>query len=558
MSGLPVISVSKLRISLPGAARANAVDDLSFTLDHGRTLAIVGETGSGKSLTALALTGLLPAEASWSGTIDLKGRDARHIIKPGMAGSDWHAIRARAVGMVSGQAQGALNPDMKLGRQLAEAIAVAGAYYRKQLRELTMEWLARVGFQDPKAMYHRYPDEITAAQRQRVLIAMAMCSQPALLIADELTANVDAIEQRDLLRLLRNLQSELGTAMIFLTRDLSLATQLADELLVLRDGQAVEYGPADDVLSAPEHPFTRALLGCRPGPEARGRLLPLPSDFEADGPDPLPQALPPVRYSGKVLLKVRHLRVWYPTQTNLFGTSTRFLRAVEDVSFDLNEGEVLGLVGESGGGKSSIGLALTGLVPVESGSMVFGDRDLAHLSLADWRRMRRDVQLIPRDAASTLDQRRTIGEAIREPLTVHRIVARKELDAEVKRILALVHLPGEVLDKYSRELSVAQLQRVGIARALALRPKLIICDECLSGLDVCAGAGILNLLKELQGALRLSYLFISHNLDIVHYMADKVIVMQEGRIVERGTAEEVLTRPKDAATRHLVEAAGDR
>ena len=554
MNELPVIDVAHLRIAFPGAGGLAAVEDLSFSLSRSKTLAIVGESGSGKSLTALALMGLLPVPAVWTGEINISGHDARYTMKHGVESEYWRDIRGKAVSMVFQEPMSALNPVMRVGKQLSEAIAAHGRLSGGNAKGLALQWLGKVQLPDPKAIYDRYPHQLSGGQKQRVMIAMAMSSHPALLIADEPTTALDVTVQREILSLMRELQAETGTAMIFITHDLALAAEMADDVLVLQGGQMMEYGPAGAVLQAPQHPYTRALLACRPGAAAKGKKLPVVADFLTGAVDVVPQPLPPVKMSNNVLLQVRHLRVWFPSQTNLFGTPTHFHRAVEDVSFDLNKGEVLGLVGESGCGKSTISRALMGLQAVESGQMIFNDHDLAHLGAAGWREMRRDVQMIFQDPYSSLNPRLTIGEAIREPLLVHGIVPRKEVEGEARRLMKLVQLPEDALQRYPHQFSGGQRQRIGIARALALRPKLIICDESVSALDVSVQAQILNLLKELQAEFRLSYLFISHDLNVVHYMADRVLVMQAGKIVERGDADEVLKHPQHAYTQKLVAA----
>jgi peptide/nickel transport system ATP-binding protein len=549
-----VIDVANLRIAFAGAAGGAAVNDLSFSLGRSRTLAIVGESGSGKSLTALALMGLLPKQATWSGEVVLRSGDAHYVIKPDGPAELWRGIRGNVVSMVFQEPMSALNPVMKVGKQLSEAIAAHGSLSGRKSREMALQWMGKVQLPDPQRMYHRYPHQLSGGQKQRVMIAMAMCSHPALLIADEPTTALDVTVQREILSLMRELQAESGTAMIFITHDLALAAEMADDVLVLQGGQVMEYGTAKTVLQTPQHPYTRALLACRPGAAAKGKKLPVVADFLNNSVAVEPQPLPPVKLSNNVLLSVRHLRVWFPSQTNLFGTPTHFHRAVEDVSFDLNQGEVLGLVGESGCGKSTISRALMGLQTVESGQVVFDGRDLVHMTASGWRAMRRDVQMIFQDPYSSLNPRLTIGEAIREPLLVHGIVPQKEVESEARRLMGLVQLPEDSLQRYPHQFSGGQRQRIGIARALALRPKLIICDESVSALDVSVQAQILNLLKELQAEFRLSYLFISHDLNVVHYMADRVLVMQSGKIVERGNAEEVLKQPQHAYTQRLVAA----
>ncbi|MEO6834059.1 MAG: ABC transporter ATP-binding protein, partial [Chitinophagaceae bacterium] len=421
-------------------------------------------------------------------------------------------------------------------------------------KALTLEWLEKVKLPTPKKLYHRYPHQISGGQKQRVVIAMAMCSHPTILLADEPTTALDVTVQKEVLQLMKSLQEEMGMAMIFITHDLALAAELADEVLVLYKGAMMEYGSAKEVLQNPQNNYTKALLSCRPGADSKGKRLPIVSDFLEGNTTPGMRPNPKISISKVPLLKVRNLRVWFPSETNFLGTPTHFLRAVEDVSFDLFAGEILGLVGESGCGKSTISRTLMGLQNPESGNMFFEGKDLAHLNPVEWRKLRRDVQMIFQDPYSSLNPRLTIGQMLMEPLKVHGIVPSREVATEAARLLDLVQLPTSSLHRYPHEFSGGQRQRIGIARALALRPKLILCDESVSALDISVQAQILNLLKDLQAEFRLSYLFISHDLNVVHYIADRVLVMQQGKVVERGTAEEVLRHPTHPYTKKLVAA----
>jgi len=546
----PVVRVEHLRISFPGNTDSPALVDLSLDIYAGETLAIVGESGSGKSLTALALMGLLPVKARQSGAIRYFLQD-QFILDTGTPGFDWRQVRGRVASMVFQEPMSALNPVMKVGLQIRESLQAQGRI--RNSRRKAIEWLEKV--QLPNELYHRYPHQLSGGQRQRIMIAMAMCSSPALLIADEPTTALDVTVQKEILGLMRVLQQELNSAMIFITHDLALAAEMADDILVLSKGRMMEYGPAEELLNHPANAYTKALLACRPGPDAKGKRLPIVSDFLEPGS--VPEAVPsstPVNFSNDLLLKVRNLRVWFPEQKNLLGAPLHFLRAVEDVSFDLNRGEVLGLVGESGCGKSTISRALMGLQAVESGHMLYRGSDLAHLDAAGWRKIRREVQMIFQDPFASLNPRIMIGEALTEPLIVHGICDRRSARIEATRLLDLVHLPENSFYRYPHQFSGGQRQRIGIARALAMRPKIIICDESVSALDISVQAQILNLLKELQATFQLSYLFISHDLNVVHYIADRVLVMQKGKIVERGTADAVLKHPSHPYTKQLVAA----
>ncbi len=561
MEAPPVVVVERLQISFGSQA---AVQDLSFSVSGGQTLAIVGESGSGKSLTALALTGLLPKGADWHGAIHINNAHIMH----GTPMQAWQAIRGRVASIVFQEPMSALNPVMKVGRQLSEAIAATTGMSASRSKTAAIEWLRKVQLPRPEQSYHKYPHQLSGGQKQRVMIAIAMSANPALLIADEPTTALDVTVQAEIMRLLKKLQTEAGTALIFITHDLALAAAVADEVLVLRNGVVMEQGPAANVLWQPQNPYTRALLACRPGGAPKDMRLPVVADFlsqpesselknAGNGANRVVRQAAgscPAAATDQPLLQVRHLRVWFPAETDWLGAPVHFLRAVEDVSFDLHRGEVLGLVGESGCGKSTVSRALMGLQAVESGAMLFEGRDLAHMNAAEWRRMRRDVQMIFQDPFSSLNPRMTVGDAIAEVLLVHGIVQRREVRKEAGRIADLVQLPADALRRYPHQFSGGQRQRIGIARAIALRPRLIICDESVSALDVSVQAQMLNLLKDLREALDLSYLFISHDLNVVHYMADRVLVMQAGKIVERGDADTVLKHPQQEYTRQLVAA----
>jgi peptide/nickel transport system ATP-binding protein len=549
MTQQPVVQIENLRVGFGGPQYA--IESLSFALHAGKTLAIVGESGSGKSLTALALMGLIPKSAQWSGDIRLLGEGSVYSLGPETSQIIWQSMRRNVVGMVFQEPMSALNPLMSVGKQLAEAVTAHGG---GDAKSTALKWLEKVQLPDPARTYSKFPHELSGGQKQRVMIAMAMCGNPALLIADEPTTALDATVQQEIVALMKELQRDTGTAMIFITHDLGLAAGISDDVLVMRNGNIVEYGATEDVLGNPQAAYTKALLACRPRAGSRGYRLPVVADFlDGSGPSHQPE-LPQHKISAQVLLKVRNLRVWFTSGGGMLGGEQHVLRAVEDVSFDLHAGESLGLVGESGCGKSTVSRALMGLQPIESGQMRFEDIDLAHLTAGGWRRMRREVQMIFQDPFASLNPRMTVGDAIREPLRYHGIVPKSEVEAEAARLLHLVELPANSLDRYPHQFSGGQRQRIGIARALALRPKLLICDESVSALDVSVQARILNLLKELQQELKLSYLFISHDLNVVHYMADQVLVMQKGHIVERGKAEDVLRRPEHEYTQRLVAA----
>ena len=567
-----ILAVNDLSIAFGEKEKFIAVNKISFNIDKGKTLAIVGESGSGKSLMALALMGLLPNGADLSGEIllNLPEHEVRINFKSGtqnekvlredlrLATYDLRLIRGKYLGMVFQEPMSSLNPVMRVGKQLKEAIQVHQDLKNTQARELAIEWLAKVQLPEPEKIYNRYPHQLSGGQKQRIMIAMAMCNHPALQIADEPTTALDVTMQQEIIRLMDYLQQEHGSAMIFITHDLSLAATTADDVLVLYKGNVMEYGPAKQVLQQPQNPYTRALLACKPSAGRKGMQLPVLADYmAAESGTGMVKAAPKVvtkpAQEGS-LIEVKNLRVWFPEHNNMLGKTTSYYMAVDDVSFTINKGETLGLVGESGCGKSTLSRSLIGLLPVNSGELLFKGRDLSRLPVQEWRAVRKDIQMIFQDPYSSLNPRMTIRDMLREPLRLHNIVPAAETDREVKRLLELVQLTAEAGNRYPHQFSGGQRQRIGIARALALRPQLLICDESVSALDVSIQAQILNLLKELQQEFGLTYLFISHDLTVVHYFSDRVMVMRQGKIIETGSADDVLKRPKEEYTRRLIEA----
>ncbi len=566
---ITVLSVSGLHISFAGKEIFTAVNNISFSIGEGKTLAIVGESGSGKSLTALALMGLLPKSAearvddfTFQTNANFESPNPQFPIPNSKRANSTKTVpqlkRGLDAGMVFQEPMSSLNPVMSIGKQLCEAILVYQKVSAKEGKRLAIEWLGKVQLPEPAKMYDRYPHQLSGGQKQRVMIAIAMCNYPALLIADEPTTALDVTVQHEIIRLMHYLQQEHGSAMIFITHDLALAATIADDVLVMYRGQTMEYGPAAQVLAQPQHPYTKALLACRPSPEQKGYHLPTVADFmdadKARDTAPITERPQPEVQKGDLLLEARNVRVWFAEDKNLLGKPVSYYRAVDDVSFTLHKGEVLGLVGESGCGKSTVSKAITGLLPVHSGSLLYKGEDLARLHLREWTRVRRQVQMIFQDPYSSVNPRMTVGDMLAEPLLVHNMVLRRELQKEVHRLLDLVQLPADASTRYPHQFSGGQRQRLGIARALALRPELLICDESVSALDVSIQAQILNLLKELQHEFQLTYLFISHDLSVVHYISDRVLVMQAGKIVESGDAEQVLKHPAEAYTQRLVAA----
>lgn len=548
LNNTPIIQASNLKISFGDFV---AVKGISFAVSEGKTLAIVGESGSGKSLTALSLMGLLPKGAAISGSMQLNTNNKAYNLHA-VDNAQWQQLRGKEMGMVFQEPMSSLNPVMKIGKQLAEVILTHQQVNKQTAKQQAIEWLRKVQLPNPEKLYERYPHQLSGGQKQRVMIAMAMCNKPVLLIADEPTTALDVTVQQDVIALMRNLQQEHQTAMIFITHDLALASQIADEVLVMYQGEVMEYGKAADVLRNPQHAYTKALLACKPNAANKGKRLPIVSDFlNGEMPAATQQTEAPI---GDTILQVNKLRVWFTENKDLLGRPVDYFKAVDDVSFELKRGEVLGLVGESGCGKSTISRSLMGLLPVHEGQIIFNNEDLARLHTKDWTRIRRQIQMVFQDPYASLNPRMTVGDMLIEPMRTHNIVPRSELQKETQRLLDLVQLPADSMKRYAHQFSGGQRQRIGIARALALRPQLMICDESVSALDVSVQAQILNLLKDLQREFNLTYLFISHDLNVVHYISHRVMVMQAGHIVEAGDATQVLQQPHNDYTKRLIAA----
>lgn len=548
----PILAADNLSITFPGVQPFVAVNKVSFSINEGQTLAIVGESGSGKSLTALSLMGLLPKAATVDGNIEFHTKTGSYSLHN--ARNSWQHIRGKEIGMIFQEPMSSLNPVMRIGRQLSEVIQTHNNISGQAAKIEAINWLRKVQLPNPEKIYDRYPHQLSGGQKQRVMIAMAMCNNPALLIADEPTTALDVTVQQEIIKLMQELQHTSDTAMIFITHDLALAATIADKMLVMYKGQVVEYGNTQEIIHNPQHPYTQALLACRPTKEQKGKRLPTVADF-MDGTNIGNATSPtPTIATNEPLLQVQDLRVWFTEERNLFGKPLQYFKAVDGVSFELNKGEVLGLVGESGCGKSTLSRSLMGLIPVHSGQILYKGKDIAGLDAKGWRDTRRQIQMIFQDPYASLNPRMTIGDMLMEPMRVHHIVPTKQLKQEALRLLALVHLPADSFKRYPHQFSGGQRQRLGIARALALRPQLLICDESVSALDISIQAQILNLLKELQQEFQLTYLFISHDLSVVHYISDRVLVMQAGAIVEQGEATQVLQQPSHPYTRKLIDA----
>jgi peptide/nickel transport system ATP-binding protein len=536
----PVLVVNGLTVSFttgdgrPPTPR-RVVDDVSFALRRGRVLTLVGESGSGKSVTAMSLVGLLPPTATVAGSARLEGRE---LI--GAERSLLRQTRGGSIGTVFQDPMGAFNPAYPIGWQLAEAIRVHDrAATRAQASDRATELLSSVGLTEPKRIARSFPHQLSGGQLQRAMIAMAISSDPIALIADEPTTALDVTVQAGILELLRSLKDERGMAVLLITHDMGVVADVADDVVVMRAGEVVERAPVGGLFAAPSAEYTRMLLAAVPRLERLGQVAAEPPAE----PEPAPAAPPAV--------EVRDVRIVYGGR----GWRRKPVVAVDGASFRIDPGRTLGLVGESGSGKSTLGRALVGLAPVRQGSIVVGGQELTDASRSRLRRARATIGYVFQDPASSINPRYTIGQAIAEPMRLLTSLPRSQRQARVTELLDAVQLPASFAERYQHELSGGQRQRVAIARALALRPALLIADEPTSALDVSVQAHVLELLGQLREEFGFACLFISHDLAVVQQLAEDVIVMHSGRIVEAGPTERVLVAPREPYTRRLVTAA---
>lgn len=525
----------------------------------GELLAIVGESGSGKSVTALSMLQLLPQKTRISGEIIFQNNDsAIDLLK--CTGNQINAIRGNKISMIFQEPMTSLNPVLTCGSQVIESLMQHKGTGKKQARELTMQLFEKVGLPAPSATVDRYPHQLSGGQKQRVMIAMAMSCDPALLIADEPTTALDVTVQKNVLQLIRNLQLQNQMGVIFITHDLGLVADIADHVAVMYKGEIVEKGPVSQILKSPQHPYTKALIACRPTGKNKGYPLPVVSDFldQADLKIVEPKPVSIASYemiSEQPVLQIRDLVVSFPMKKNLFGKVITQFNAVDHVSFDVRKGEIVGLVGESGCGKTTLGRAILQLIPISSGEILFKGKSIVNEARSLSKQIRKDLQIVFQDPYGSLNPRISIGNAILEPLKVHHLLHGKNEQRErVIDLLEKVGLKPDHFKRYPHQFSGGQRQRICIARALALDPSFLVFDESVSALDVSVQAQVLNLVNELKDQFHFTSIFISHDLSVVHYISDHILVMNKGKIVEEGTADKVFNRPEDNYTKQLIEA----
>ncbi len=564
MSGGVVLQIESMSTTFQtDSGPVRAVRDLSLTLSAGRTLGLVGESGSGKSVTSLTLMGLLPEVGATVEAVQVSvlGRDVLRIPR-----RELQQMRGKDLAMIFQEPMTSLNPVFTVGEQVAEAIREHERVPRRVAMERVIELFAEVGIPEPAQRVRSYPHQLSGGQKQRVMIAMALSCNPRLLIADEPTTALDVTIQAQLLDLLRTLRDRRGMAMLFITHDLGVIAEIADDVAVMYRGAIVEHGPVLDVFRSPKHPYTRGLLSCRPRLDFTGRRLPTIADFvdevASDAPDFRPAVMPHggaeprfTRSPDEPILSIRDLTVHFPIRSGLLQRVTGHVKAVDGVTFDVCEGRTLGLVGESGCGKTTTGRAILRLVEPTAGSVQFQGQDFLALRGEALRRVRKDIQIIFQDPYSSLNPRMSVADLLTEPMEVHGIGADgAERRERAATLLAEVGLGAEHLSRFPHEFSGGQRQRICIARALSVNPRLLICDESVSALDVSVQAQVLNLLRDLQDQRGLTYIFISHDLSVIKFMSDDIAVMNAGRIVEMGRTADVYRDPQQEYTRRLIAA----
>lgn len=554
----PLLKIQGLRISFRNENHwKTIIKDSTFHIHSNEIVGIVGESGSGKSVTSLSIMGLLPKGFSQieKGEIIFQGRPITHL-----SDQEFQSIRGSQMAMIFQEPMSSLNPSMKCGEQVAEVLALHTTLSSQQITQKVLQLFEQVKLPIPKDIYHKYPHQISGGQKQRVMIAMAIACEPQLLIADEPTTALDVTVQKEIIKLLKDIQQQNQMSVLFISHDLSLISEIADRVIIMYKGEIIEQGITAEIFTQPKEMYTQALIASRPSLDVRLKRLPTIQNFMNN--ERIEEVITPEErqkkheeiFSKPPLLQLKQVEKQYIINSGLFQKNKTF-QAVDQVSFDVYEGETLGLVGESGCGKSTLGNAILLLDPPSKGQIFYKGKDITKLSNQEIKALRKEIQIIFQDPFASLNPKITIGEAILEPMKVHNLHRNdQERKQKVLDLLKKVGLQAEHYNRYPHEFSGGQRQRIGIARTIAVNPKLIICDESVSALDISVQAQVLNLLNDLKDNFGFTYIFISHDLAVVKYMSDHIAVMQKGKIEEFNEADALYANPQKAYTQILIDA----
>jgi peptide/nickel transport system ATP-binding protein len=561
---LPLLRINKLSIDfISETGTTAAVKNISLAINRGEIFAIVGESGSGKSVTALSILQLLSKTAKFkTGNIILAEDGKNEIEMINLPNNELQKIRGNKIAMIFQEPMTSLNPVFTCGNQVAESLQLHKKISFGEAKQETIDWFRKVKLPEPEKVFSKYPHQLSGGQKQRVMIAMAMCCKPSLLICDEPTTALDVTVQKNILQLIKDLQEEQKMGVIFITHDLGVVSEIADKIAVMYKGEIVETNSTKEIFEDPQHPYTKGLLACRPLFHNKGERLPVVSDFLGRTDNKPQTVVKPGKTDPTIavphqeptdLLSVKDLSVWFPVKKNILGKTLSFTKAVDNISFEVKKNETLGLVGESGCGKTTLGRTLLRILEPTAGSIIYNGEDLTKKTVAEIKPLRKDLQLIFQDPYSSLNPRLTIGDALLEPLKVHgQFKTEKQRKEKVVDLLEKVDLNPQHFNRYPHEFSGGQRQRIVIARALALNPSFIICDEPVSALDVSVQAQVLNLLNDIKEEFGFTMIFISHDLGVVRYISDRIMVMHKGKIVEQGPADEVYYHPQNEYTKNLI------
>ncbi len=553
----PLLEIKNLSLSFLNEGEYHSVTkDVSINIKRGEVLGLVGESGSGKSVTAMSILKLLPENSVRydAGSILFYKEEDSPIDLLQLNTNKIRQYRGKSIAMIFQEPMTSLNPVFTCGNQITESIRLHLKLNKNQAKQRALELFSEVLLPEPEKIFSKYPHELSGGQRQRLMIAMALAGNPSLLIADEPTTALDVTVQKSIVQLLKNLQTKYSMSILFISHDLELVSEIADRVAVMYQGQIVEENTTHNIFANPQQAYTKGLIACRPSRNLNALRLPTIADFISPENKKEPSIIKPIKTSDEIVLSIKNITTRFPIAYSIFGNISSYFTAVNDVSIDVYKGETLGIVGESGCGKTTLGRTIMQLIKQSSGNITYKGKQISTLGKTELKEFRKNLQIVFQDPYSSLNPRITIGSAIIEPMKVHALEGNnKQYREKALYLLEKTGLSETYFNRYPHELSGAQRQRVCIARALALEPELLICDESVAALDVSVQAQVLNLLNDLKNEFNLTYLFITHDLNVVRFMAERILVMNKGKIEELNTAEKIFLEPKSDYTKHLIQ-----